>query len=82
MPKLTPEQADRIVAGWRSGTQLVEGWDNPAGPLFASGEYAEADITLESILAASGCNPPPPPPDQTVGGCGTACTGSAGRLCC
>ena len=80
MPKLTQEQADRIVAGWRSGTELVEGWENPAGPLFASGEYAEADITLESILAASGCNPPPPP--LTEGGCGTACSASAGRLCC
>ena len=52
--------------------------DNPAGPLFASGEYAEADITLESILAASGCNPPPPP--LTEGGCGTACSASA--RCC
>jgi hypothetical protein len=78
MPKLTQEQADRIVAGWRDGDQF-EGWENPAGPLFASGEYAEADITLESILAASGC---PPPPPLTVGGCGTACSASAGRLCC
>jgi len=54
-------------------TELVERWrndgekDNPAGPLFAAGEYAEADIvnaTGEFITRCSGCS------------------GSAGRPCC
>lgn len=29
-----------LVARWRNGSQ-----NSPAGPLFASGEFAEADIT-------------------------------------
>jgi hypothetical protein len=29
-----------LVARWRNGA----GQDNPAGPLFAAGEFAEADI--------------------------------------
>jgi hypothetical protein len=54
-------------------TELVERWrndgekDNPAGPLFAAGEFAEADIvnaTGEFITRCSGCS------------------GSAGRPCC
>jgi hypothetical protein len=53
--------------------ELVEQWrndgekDNPAGPLFAAGEFAEADIvnaTGEFITRCSGCS------------------GSAGRPCC
>ncbi|GAA3815805.1 hypothetical protein GCM10022226_40700 [Sphaerisporangium flaviroseum] len=81
MSEVTTEQAARIIAGWRSGVQTIEGWESPAGPLFALGEYAEGDITMESILAASGCT-------QTVGCpggtaiCGTACTYSASRECC
>ena len=31
---------DELVAQWRNGG----GKNNPAGPLFASGEFAEADI--------------------------------------
>ena len=55
------------------GAGLVEQWrndggqDNPAGPLFAAGEFAEADIvnaTGEFITRCSGCS------------------GSAGRPCC
>lgn len=46
MPTLTPERADDIIAGWLAGTEVVDGWDNPAGPLFVGGKYAEADITM------------------------------------
>jgi hypothetical protein len=56
----------------------VEDWESPAGPLFAAGEFAEGDITMEAIFAASGC--PTPPPTTNI--CGTACTYSAGRQCC
>jgi hypothetical protein len=77
MPKLSEEQADRIVAGWRSGEQTVEGWENPAGPLFAGGEYAEAEITMEAIMASTGCGGNPGGTAQC-----SACTASAGILCC
>ena len=50
-----------LVAYWRN-----HGEDNPAGPLFAAGEFAEADI----VNAA---------PALT---CGTACSGSFTRHCC
>lgn len=46
MPTLTPERADDIIAGWLTGTDVVDGWDNPAGPLFISGKYAEADVAM------------------------------------
>ena len=54
------------------GTALVEHWrngggqNNPAGPLFAAGEFAEADI----VSATPGLT------------CGTACSGSFTRQCC
>ena len=56
-------EATELVAQWRDpGNQ-----DNPAGPLFAAGEFAESDIvnaTSEFIT------------------CGTACSGSFTRQCC
>jgi hypothetical protein len=51
-----------LVAQWRDqGNQ-----NNPAGPLFAAGEFAEADIINTT-------------PGLT---CGTACSGSFTRQCC
>ncbi len=51
-----------LVAQWRTqGNQ-----DNPAGPLFAAGEFAEADIVNAT-------------PKIT---CGTVCSGSVGHPCC
>ena len=51
-----------LVAQWRDqGNQ-----DNPAGPLFAAGEFAEADIVNAAIKIT----------------CGTACSGSVGHPCC
>lgn len=78
MSDITRETADRIVASWRGGAVAVENWESPAGPVFASGEFAESDITMEAIFAASGC--PTPPPTTNI--CGTVCTYSAGRQCC
>lgn len=54
--------AAEVVAQWRNqGNE-----DNPAGPLFAGGEFAEADI----VNATPGIT------------CGTACSGSVGHPCC
>jgi len=43
-----------LVARWRNGG----GHNNPAGPLFASGEFAEADIVnaTAEITRCSGCS--------------------------
>jgi Family of unknown function (DUF6229) len=42
-----------LVARWRNGRQ-----DSPAGPLFAAGEFAEADIVnaTAEITRCSGCS--------------------------
>lgn len=40
MYALTPEGAETIAARWRSGAAA----DSPAGPLYAAGKFAEADI--------------------------------------
>ncbi|MET8143624.1 DUF6229 family protein [Sphaerisporangium sp. NPDC005288] len=52
---LTLDRSEEIVAAWRSGAD-VEGWDNPAGPLFI-GDYAESEITLTALdtRLASSC---------------------------
>jgi hypothetical protein len=65
MPTLTLDRAETIVTGWRTGTAPVDDWKSPAGPLFPSGEYAEADISA-SITAA-------------ISICGTVCTYSCLR---
>lgn len=54
------------------GTALVEHWrngggqNNPAGPLFAAGEFAQADI-VNATAKVTGC---------------CLCTGSATGECC
>jgi len=54
--------AAELIAQWRDhGNQ-----DNPAGPLFTGGEFAEDDI----VNATPGWT------------CGTACSGSSGHPCC
>jgi hypothetical protein len=57
----TLDAAD-LVAQWRNGEQ-----DNPAGPLFAAGEFAEADIVNASTEFITRCS---------------GCSGSFGRPCC
>lgn len=64
MSTLELMKADELVAMWLAGA----GDDNPAGPLFTSGEHTEADITMTG-------------PGQS-GRCGTACTGSSKYQCC
>jgi hypothetical protein len=54
-------EAEETVARWRAGTD-----DSPAGPVFASGEFAEGDIVA--------CNPP--------GSRCSACTASRPVFCC
>jgi Family of unknown function (DUF6229) len=54
----------RQVAQWREQADS----ENPAGPLFIGGEYAESDIIGDT---------------GTISGkCGTACSGSRTRMCC
>jgi hypothetical protein len=59
--------AAELVARWRNGGEQ----DNPAGPLFAAGEFAEADITCE-------CGGGP----RCGNTCGTDCSGSLTCYCC
>lgn len=40
---MDPTTFDQIVAGWRAMTDTT---DNPAGPLYRAGDYAEADIAM------------------------------------
>lgn len=51
------------------------GVNNPAGPLYVSGEFAESDIASKSntITLNINCN---------SGRCGTVCSGSFGHPCC
>ena len=58
------QQTD-LINQWRTEA----GQDNPAGPLFSGGVFAEAEIASEAA-------------QTTLHGCGTACTGSQTRYCC
>ncbi|HET6214680.1 MAG TPA: DUF6229 family protein [Micromonosporaceae bacterium] len=44
--------AETIVAGWRGGAETVEGYANPAGPLFLGGERTESDLTSAPDVGA------------------------------
>ncbi|ETC86724.1 hypothetical protein XHC_3604 [Xanthomonas hortorum pv. carotae str. M081] len=61
---MSEESRNDLVEYWRSHA----GDDNPAGPLFISGAYAEADIGCEAAAVTEQC--------------GTICTGSATFQCC
>jgi hypothetical protein len=58
-----PSNSEELVAQWRN----QEEQDNPAGPLFAAGEYAESDIVNATSEFDTRCS---------------GCSGSAGRPCC
>jgi hypothetical protein len=60
---MNKQNSQDLVAQWRN-TEI----DNPAGPLFISGEFAEAEIIGEGFIFTAQC--------------GTACSGSATRQCC
>jgi hypothetical protein len=51
-----------LVAQWRNGRQ-----NSPAGPLFAAGEFAEADIVNATAEITWGCS---------------SCSGSFTHPCC
>jgi hypothetical protein len=59
----TSSDGAEMVAQWRNQGEQ----DNPAGPLFAAGEFAEADIVNATAEYLT---------------CGTACSGSFTRYCC
>ena len=60
-----------LAAQWRSDADA----GNPAGPLFSGGEFAVSDIISATDLMST------TPACETTH-CGTACSGSAGQLCC
>jgi hypothetical protein len=39
-------RAEELIASWRTGGSL-DGFENPAGPLFPGGEFAESELTME-----------------------------------
>ena len=55
--------AAELVAQWRNH----ENQNNPAGPLFAAGEFAEADIVNATAEFVTRCS---------------SCTGSSPVFCC
>jgi hypothetical protein len=61
---ITTNNAVQIVAAWRSGSEDLE---SPAGPLYAGGRYAPAEIALVSDGMRSTCS---------------WCTASGGGDCC
>jgi len=67
MQAVMPEAREDTVTRWRSSA----GGDSPAGPLYAAGEFAEADIAAPDLVATvaqySRCS---------------LCTASGGIACC
>jgi hypothetical protein len=57
-------KSHKLASEWR----VTADTDNPAGALFASGGFAQADIVCET--------------GTTSGKCGTACSGSTPYQCC
>jgi hypothetical protein len=70
MPTVTLA-AEEIVAQWRRTADPLAGLANPAGPLYVSGRYAEADILTAGVGTGNG-----------TGRCGTDCSGSTPISCC
>ena len=63
--------SQELIARWRSDANAA----SPAGPLFVTGPFAEADIAGDTNTVTAGvlCE---------SGRCGTICSGSAGHPCC
>jgi hypothetical protein len=66
MPTMTLDRAEEIVLGWRTDDLAIDGWDNPAGALFPSSDYAASEITM------TGC------PGSRI----SSCSGSGRIQCC
>lgn len=56
---------DELVDLWRDGVE-VEGADNPAGPVYTAGRWAESDLAMTW------------PPNTRC----SSCTASTGGQCC
>lgn len=69
MPINQAETREDRVLRWRSSA----GFDSPAGPLYASGAFAEADIAAPDMVSTAA--------RYTGHGC-SLCTASAGHPCC
>lgn len=65
----TAVYTEDLAARWRTDA----GDDNPAGPLFSSGPYAEVELAEPMAAATALCE---------SGRCGTACSYSYTRVCC
>lgn len=66
---------DDVVSGWLSGSDSIDGLDNPAGPLYIQGQAA-----MEAAMTNPGTR-------ATVVGTmslisGTTCSACGGCLCC
>lgn len=48
MPTAMLETAEEVIARWRSSPDT----DNPAGPLYAAGVFAKADIAAPDMVAS------------------------------
>lgn len=68
MPTDVLEARKEIVLRWRSSA----GADSPAGPLYAAGAFAEADIAAPDMVSTFA---------RYTHGC-SACTSSNGHPCC
>jgi hypothetical protein len=64
MSSFSHDAADALIAQWRN--EANDG--HPAGPLFAGGEFAEADIIGDVGIITKQC--------------GSDCSGSHTRYCC
>ena len=61
-------QTENIVEGWLKGSESVNGYANPAGPLYTEGHSVTiAAITNVEIAAMTNCS---------------SCTASRPGLCC
>jgi Family of unknown function (DUF6229) len=68
-------QLDDVVSDWLSGSDISDGCENPAGPLYIQGEQATNDALANPDLriTAVAC--------RTVLGA-TTCSYNGGCLCC
>lgn len=60
-------KVDGIVSGWLAGMESVQGFDNPAGPLYVGGAATEKALVDDGDLLLTRCS---------------SCTGSGGSYCC
>lgn len=57
MPTQAPARPDDVITTWLEGTDPIEGWDSPAGPLYLSGKHTEYEITATGTGAANSVGP-------------------------